>query len=736
MQSTKARRWVQMALIAGVLAAASLPSTVAVAQSRGHAVAAAKSAISPPRTAASSGGVRLTGSPGVPVVDAGTHTVYVPIQCTTVACGNGKASHDVDLLNTSHCTNSACKVVAVAKVGADPFDAAVDDATHTLYVANAGAAEQPKKGKGTGSVSVLDTRHCRAASHSRCKPLATIHTHGYLVAATIDHKTGTLFLADALGSVLAVDIRACSAVDHAHCHRPVHHVADSLSPSGIAVDSKYSTVYASNIASDKDGNPGDTVSLINVASCNGHEASGCARKSHTVTVGGNPYWDTVDPTTQTVYVANGNDENISIINARTCNATSTSKCPKTAPTATTGQGPEFVALDQHAHTVFAVNTGDNTVSALNTKTCRAGSLNKCPTLPRSKQAAPDQGKNFVGNPSAAAVDTKTGTMYLTEIGGSVNLAVTSFATCNAVKTSSCRHVAASTHTLYAGDEYGNQAIAVIDVSSCTASVTTGCATADKASITVVGKNQYLSFLADNPATHSLYATYGPFDNTPNFLAEIDTTSCNGQVTTGCGQAPVSAALGADAQGLAISITTNTIYAANGGFSSPTLGDTVSVVNGATCDAAVHTGCTPVAEAKVGPGPFSLTVDDSTSSVYVANTANGDAPGTLSVIDSATCNGTDTTGCAMSHPVIDVGRVSSTVAVGPHGTVYVTDYADSAVSVVDTSSCNGKKTTGCGHIAPLRAVGSVPAALAIDAASHSVYVATYGGGGGFSVLPTH
>jgi DNA-binding beta-propeller fold protein YncE len=784
------------ALVFACMAVSSVP-IAAAAQLPRQASAPHPAAVTSAHATTPRGGVRLTGSPGIPVFDSGTRTLYVPVQCTRVGCENAKASHDVDLINPSHCTNSACKIVAVAKAGVSPFAAAVDDATHTLYVANEGAAEAPSKGKGKGTVSVFDTRHCRAASHSGChRPLATIHTGGYLDAAAIDRKTRTLYLADSIGSVIAVDIGECTAVNHSQCHRPPHRVKDDLSPSGITIDSKYSTVYASNIEPDKDGNPGHTVSLINAGSCNGHKASSCAQKPTLVGVGATPYWDTVNPRTNSVYVANGNDETVSIINARKCNALSSSGCPETAPTVTTGSGPGFVALDQRLHTVFAVNTDDNTVSALNSRTCRAGAVAACPSLPPSKQAAPDQGSNFVGGPSGAAVDPKTGKMFLTEIGGSVTLAVTNVSTCSAVATSSCRHVAPSveqadaspivdptshtlyaandatktidlfdtatctadtpgqctpvasipvadpnlglsnlddtTHTLYAADPATN-VIDVIDISACTASVHTACAAADKASITVVHSGQLLGSLADNPATHTLYATFGPFDASPNYLAEIDTTSCNGEVVSGCDQTPASAPVGPFAFNVAVSTSTNTVYVSNTGFASPSPGHTVSVINGKTCDAAVHNGCAPVATAEVGAAPDGIAVDDSTDSVYVANDAEDDSPGTLSVISSSTCNGTTTTGCATRHPAIGVGREATAVTVGSSDTVYVAGDASAGISAVDVSSCNGETTAGCGRIAPLRPTGSEPNGIAVDTTTHTIFVTTNGDGGGISVL---
>jgi DNA-binding beta-propeller fold protein YncE len=45
-----------------------------------------------------------------------------------------------------------------------------------------------------------------------------------------------------------------------------------------------------------------------------------------LTVGDTPQWVTVDPLTDTVYVANGDDADMSMFNGATCDATAGSGC--------------------------------------------------------------------------------------------------------------------------------------------------------------------------------------------------------------------------------------------------------------------------------------------------------------------------------------------------------------------------------------------------------------------------
>lgn len=69
----------------------------------------------------------------------------------------------------------------------------------------------------------------------------------------------------------------------------------------------------------------------------------------------------------------------------------------------------------------------------------------------------------------------------------------------------------------------------------------------------------------------------------------------------------------------------------------------------------------------------MAVDDATNTVYVANNRDGDTPGTVSVIDGATCNGSDTRGCAGTIPTVVIGRSPRLAVVDPRtNVVYTTD----------------------------------------------------------------
>jgi DNA-binding beta-propeller fold protein YncE len=235
----------------------------------------------------------------------------------------------------------------------------------------------------------------------------------------------------------------------------------------------------------------------------------------------------------------------------------------------------------------------------------------------------------------------------------------------------------------------------------------------------------------NPATHTLYV---PVSTTANQIAVVDVAACNAEVSTGCGLRPGIIDVGNDTEALAISVKTDTIYAPSLGVPEASA-DTVAVINGATCNGTVHSGCARIAAtATVGSGPYGVAVDDATNTVYVANNQNGFDPGTVSIINEATCNGTHVAGCAGPFPSIDVGRSPRLVVVDPTtDTVYVTDHGSADVSELDGATCNATVTAGCSIAVSQVALGSQPYGLAVNPVTNDVYVMTQLAGAAMSIL---
>jgi DNA-binding beta-propeller fold protein YncE len=439
-------------------------------------------------------------------------------------------------------------------------------------------------------------------------------------------------------------------------------------------------------------------------------------------------------------VMNQGDNTLSAINASTCNGTVTSGCRNRAPgeQASPDQDPGYnpfpnaFALVPETGSAYVVNVGGAAVmSVVSISRCDAAATAGCraeaPAVPAHEavlSADPDTGTIYASNTSLPRIDVlDSGTCHAGDLGGCVPVAEIPVAHPRA----DVGAIDDATHTLYASDPAAG-VVEVINTAACNAGDTTSCA--DKPATIKVGAAPGPPAL--NQATGTLYVPYG---STGNKVAVINAASCNAARTSGCGQSPAVVAVGAGTAAVAVSAATDTIYAPNSGSSFS--GDTMSVINGATCNAANHSGCSHVAATvTVGSGPFGVTVDDRTHTVYVVNNADGDAPGTVSVINGATCNGTDTAGCAGPFPTMAVGR-SPLLAVADTstGTVYVTDFSSAEVSILDGSRCNASLTSGCSAPPREQAVGSQPFGLAINPDTSTVYVDDTFQAGSISILST-
>ena len=283
----------------------------------------------------------------------------------------------------------------------------------------------------------------------------------------------------------------------------------------------------------------------------------------------------------------------------------------------------------------------------------------------------------------------------------------------------------TTRTLYAADPQPAR-IAVINIAACNARRHRRLRPAP--AVIKIGASPNTPVV--NPATRTLYVSYG---SNANQVAVVNAATCNATRTSGCGQTPAVVKVGDGTAVLAVSTATDTIYAPNSGTSFS--GHTVSVINGATCNGTSHSGCSHLAATvTVGSGPFGVAVNDRTHTVYVVNNAYGDSPGTVSVINSATCNGTVTAGCSRRFPTMATGVAPQLAAVdAATGIIYVTDFGSAGVTVLDGSRCNATATSGCGAPPSEQAVGSQPVGLAIDPNADTVYVIDTFQAGSMSIL---
>jgi YVTN family beta-propeller protein len=652
-------------------------------------------------------------------LDSATHTLYTSNQNdNTVSVINAATC------NAAHARGCHQRVHSVSlPAGASPQGIAIDAITGTIYVANIGG----------NTISVINARTCNAVDFSGCgQTPASVKDPGGPIALTVDQATDTVYVANVGDNfsgtghtVSVINGATCNARRHSGCGQTPPTVRVGRSPDGVAVDPATHTVYVAN-----DGptnNNGDTVSVINAATCNGTHHAGCGQAPATIQIGHGPFWIALDQATHTAYTANFTDSTVSVINTATCNAGRHSGCGQRTATVPVGFAPWALTIDNAQRTVFVANNHDDTMSAINSATCDAAHRSGCGHRPATSQV----GKG----PQAVITDPATGTLYAANFTDST-VSVINPARCNAARTQGCRHPAPTakagaspdgldmdqaTSTVYVANG-GNDTVSVINAATCNARRRTGCA---RPAATIHAGPGPAGIAVDH-ATDTIYVA----DARGNTVSVINGAACNARRHTGCGQTPRTVRVGADPFGIAVDQATDSVYVTSLGAND--LGDTVSVIDGATCNGTHHSGCGQTAPTvKVSTGPFGIAVSQATDTIYVANTGQlfaGVLGHTVSVINGATCNGVQHTGCGQTPATVTVGPAPFGIAINQAtNTIYVANNnggdGPSSLSVIDGATCDGTNTTGCGTTPPvIPGVGRAPNGIALDQTTHTVYTA--------------
>jgi YVTN family beta-propeller protein len=341
-------------------------------------------------------------------------------------------------------------------------------------------------------------------------------------------------------------------------------------------------------------------------------------------------------------------------------------------------------------------------------------------------------------PQGAAVDPATGTLYVLtapsqNAHGAVD--VLNALTCDALHASGCLGttpgaqvgvfptgiaVDQPTGTIYVANS-GNSTLSVIDGATCNARDTAGCSLLPPA----VHAGSSPVAVAVDQATDTVYAAdwgNGAADQANGkgtTVSVINGRTCNGRVHSGCGQAPAHVSVGQAPAGVFVDQATDTVYVAT---VRPDGAETLWVIDGAACNAATTSGCgrTPVS-VTLGTGSreqnVAFGVDDANATLYVANYGSN----TLSMIDTARCNAATTSGCAQAPHTLPVGRGPNGIAVNPAThTLYVATSEDNTLSVLDTATCNATTSSGCSTSRLLR-TGGFPQAVTLDQATDTIYI---------------
>ena len=335
-------------------------------------------------------------------------------------------------------------------------------------------------------------------------------------------------------------------------------------PTGIALNPVTDTVYVGN------GTTG-TLSVIDGKRCNAAESRGCGQRVAVATAGTDPIGIAVDRSTNTIYAANASGT-VAIVDGRRCSAANRSGCGAEPATVRVGVNPQFLAVDETTHTLYVANSGSDSLSVIDGRSGRVrGSVSVGPI------------------PFTLAVNPVTHTVYVTDLGA--------------------------------------QTVSVVDGASCNAKHVSGC----KRRPVTVDVGETPGGIALDSSTNTVYVT----GETSNDVSVIDGKSCNARTTSGCREQPARVHAGEGARGIAVNERTHTVYVAN------TADGTVSVIDGSACNATVRVGCgRRAAVTSVGVSPRRVAVDAVTNTVYVTN-AGSDS---VTMIDGRTCNGRVHTRC--------------------------------------------------------------------------------------------
>jgi len=324
----------------------------------------------------------------------------------------------------------------------------------------------------------------------------------------------------------------------------------------------------------------NTLSLVDSRRCNSGNTHGCSQKATAVAAGPDPIGLAVDEAGKTLYVVNFSGT-VSVVDGRKCNATDASHCRVAAATLQVGLDPQFLAVDQKTHTIYVANSGSNTVSVIDGRKCAQGWSRHCARVRGTVHVGP--------GPFTVAVNDATHTVYVTDFGGDT--------------------------------------ISMIDARKCNAADVSGCGRKPVS----VNVGEIPGGIAVDTLTNTIYVS-GEFSND---VSVIDGRACNGSTATGCRKRPVKVLAGAGARGIAVNEATNTIYVAN------TAANTVSVIDGSSCNGTVQTGCSQAAAAvPVGVSPRRVVVDPATNTIYITNAFSN----SITMLDGRTCDGKVRSGC--------------------------------------------------------------------------------------------
>jgi YVTN family beta-propeller protein len=501
--------------------------------------------------------VRLAGPSVGGALDEATRTLFEP---TVSALPGGDAPGALSMIDTSTCNaalfTGCSRTPRRIGIGSGPIDVAVNALTRRAYVVN----------ETDNDVSVVDITRCNARQAADCRAVSPTMGIGYNGGAVaVDAATDTIYASSQdEGTVRVLDGATCNEHRTSGCRHPVPTTAVGVGAAESTLDRTTGTLYVAN-------NGANTVSVIDTSACNTTSLAGCRRPWPTVAVGQYPMSAVADEDLGTLYVANLNSSTVSVIDTRTCNAHTTTGCGKRPATIAVSGGAIAIAiaLDPLTQTVYVTNFDGGTVSIINARTCNARTTTGCGQTPHAVRVGV--------RPGALLLDRTTRTLYIADLNNKAVLLIDA-ATCNATTFAGCSIarptvplVAVPTSmtlgtrpaTLYVSIE-DDSSLAMIDITHCNARITVGCSNAPR----TARVGYFPSGLAiDDRSGDVLVGNVG--DST---LSVIDEAGCNASTTVGCSGHARTVDTGGRPEDLTVDTSTGTLYVSDNADAA------VSIVN--------------------------------------------------------------------------------------------------------------------------------------------------------------
>jgi YVTN family beta-propeller protein len=399
-------------------------------------------------------------------------------------------------------------------------------------------------------------------------------------------------------------------------------VTDSVSagndPRAICVNPSTNKIYVANYNS-------DNVTVID----------GATDSTTTVVAGDAPFAICINPNTNRIYTANQYSDDVTVIDGATNSTT----------TVAAGDAPRAISVNPKTNKIYVANYNSDNVTVID------GATNSTTTVvagdaPFAISINPNTNKVYVANRNSDNVTVIDGATNdtTTVVAGDAPYAVS---------------VNPNTNKIYVAN-YNSDDVTVIDGAT------------NDTTIIAVGTNPWA--ISVNPNTNKIYATsqYG----------EIVT------VIDGVTNDTTRVAAGTNPHAICVNPNTNKIYVANLGS------DNVTVIDGAT-------NLTTIVAA--GDYPYGICVNPSTNKIYAANQYSDN----VTVIDGAT-NSTTT---------VAAGDYPRAICVNPStNKIYVANYFSDNVTVIDGAT-NSTATV---------AVGDQPRAICVNPITDRIYVSNLAG----------